>query len=122
MERSSKLTLGMTLLLAGVASASTARTLVQAGVLIDGVGATRQEVTIVVDEGRIVESVIIGDENRGAEFELVMHGADYFAAAGLAPDSHFKTVVLRFVMDDDARRYHLPVMLSPHSYSTWWSG
>ena len=72
------------------------------------------------DEGRIVETVEINDSNRGCEFELVFHGQDYFASS-LAADSMVKTVVLRFAMDDDRKRYHLPVMLSPHSYSTWWS-
>lgn len=73
------------------------------------------------DEGRIAESVDIDDSNRGSEFELVFHGRDYFAGQSLAVDSMVNTVVIRFVMDDNARRYHLPVMLSPHSYSTWWS-
>ena len=73
------------------------------------------------DEGRIVETVEINDSNRGCELELVFHGRDYFARS-LATDSMVKTVVLRFAMDDDQRRYHLPIMLSPHSYSTWWSG
>ena len=54
--------------------------------------------------------------------ELVLHGADFFAARGIAQATPVKTVVLRFAMDDDRRRYHLPVMLSPHSYSAWWSG
>jgi 5-hydroxyisourate hydrolase len=74
------------------------------------------------DEGRIAESVEIDDFSRGSEFELVFHGRDYFAAQSLAADSMVKTVVIRFVMDDNARRYHLPLMLSAHSYSTWWSG
>ena len=74
------------------------------------------------DEGRISENVEVDDSVRGREFELVFHGRDYFAAQSLAADSMVKTVVIRFVMDDDAKRYHLPLMLSPHSYSTWWSG
>ena len=73
-------------------------------------------------EGRIIESVEIDDANRGAEFELVLHGTDYFASRGLASKSPLRRVVLRFTMDDGNARYHLPVMLAPHSYSTWWSG
>ena len=72
-------------------------------------------------EGRITETVAIDESNRGSEFELVFYGRDYFTGLSLATDSMVKTVVLRFVMDDDQKRYHLPVMLSPHSYSTWWS-
>jgi 5-hydroxyisourate hydrolase len=30
-------------------------------------------------------------------------------------------IVLRFAMPDPASRYHMPVILSPHGYSVWWS-
>ena len=73
-------------------------------------------------EGRFAERVELGEADRGAEFELVIHGADYFAAQGRALQSPVRTVVLRFTMDDDTRRYHLPVMLAPHAYSACWSG
>ena len=53
----------------------------------------------------------------GCEFELVMHAADYLGAT----DAVVRCVVIRLVIDDASRRYHMPVMLSPHSYSTWWS-
>ncbi len=68
-------------------------------------------------EGRISESVTIDESNIGAEFELVMHAADYFGTG----DVVVPCVVMRLVINDVNRRYHLPVMLSPHSYSTWWS-
>lgn len=73
-------------------------------------------------EGRVVETVMIDDANSGCEFELVFHGSEYFRSQGLDAGSMVKTVVLRFVMDGEQQRYHMPVMLSPHSYSTWWSG
>ena len=68
-------------------------------------------------EGRINETVTINDSNIGGEFELVMHAADYFGAS----DAVMPCVVMRLVIDDANKRYHLPMMLSPHSYSTWWS-
>ena len=68
-------------------------------------------------EGRINETVSIDASNIGAEFELVMHAADYFGAS----DAVVPCVVMRLVINDANRRYHLPVMLSPNSYSTWWS-
>jgi 5-hydroxyisourate hydrolase len=73
-------------------------------------------------EGRVAETVVIEGANSGCEFELVFHGADYFKSQGLGSGSMVKTVVIRFVMVDDQQRYHMPVMLSPHSYSIWWSG
>ena len=69
------------------------------------------------DEGRISESVVLEAADIGADFELVMHAADYFGATNAV----LPCVVLRLVIHEDERRYHLPVMLSPHSYSTWWS-
>ena len=68
-------------------------------------------------EGRINETLAVDAEDLGSEFELVMHAADYFGAT----DALVTCVVIRFVIDDDSRRYHMPVMLAPHSYSTWWS-
>jgi 5-hydroxyisourate hydrolase len=68
-------------------------------------------------EGRISETLPVNEADIGSEFELVIHAAEYF---------RFETavvaaVVIRFIVDDADRRYHLPVMLAPHSYSTWWS-
>ena len=68
-------------------------------------------------EGRISETINIDSTNLGCQFELVMHAADYFNAENAVVAS----VVIRFVISDGQKRYHLPVMLSPHSYSTWWS-
>ena len=68
-------------------------------------------------EGRIHETVTIDESNIGGKFELVMHAADYFDAS----DAVVPCVVIRLVISDADRRYHLPVMLSPYSYSTWWS-
>ena len=73
------------------------------------------------DDGRIGETVTLDDDSSGSEFELVIHGAEYFRAQGVRPNSKVEVVVLRFRMDDDGKRYHMPVMLAPHSYSTWWS-
>lgn len=73
------------------------------------------------DEGRISESVEIEKANRDAKFELVIHNAAYFSMQSIDDDSMVETIVIRFAMNDKHKRYHLPVMLSPHSYSTWWS-
>jgi 5-hydroxyisourate hydrolase len=73
-------------------------------------------------EGRVLESVEPGKADKSAQFELVFHSADYFAAHDLpeANGTCMKTVVLRFTMADRNKRYHMPVMLAPHSYSVSW--
>jgi len=73
------------------------------------------------DEGRISESVEIEKANRDAKFELVIHNAAYFSMQSIEDESMVETIVIRFAMTDSHKRYHMPVMLSPHSYSTWWS-
>lgn len=89
----------------------------------DGDGAARTVLDLLADaEGRIDETIALADFDGGGEFELVVHGAEYFAARGIDAGSSVSAVVIRFVMVDDDRRYHLPVMLAPHSCSTWWSG
>ena len=30
-------------------------------------------------------------------------------------------VVIRFKMDDDNKKYHIPLIISPNGYSVWWS-
>jgi len=72
-------------------------------------------------DGRVCESVDSGTD--GGDYELILHSADYFSRS--MPDmddpSIVQTVVVRFTMPAAATRCHIPVMLSPHSYSVWWS-
>ena len=57
-----------------------------------------------------------------ADYELVFHSADYFESEhNYAADQNVSTVVMHFKMPNPNKRYHMPVMLSPHSYSVWWS-
>ena len=71
-------------------------------------------------EGRIQQDIELVADGGADEFELVLHAADYFACKGVDAAGSMRVVVLRFIVDRE-RRYHLPVMLAPHSYSTWWS-
>ena len=75
------------------------------------------------EEGRIVESLDLSASDTECEYELVFHGADYFSTrpCPVENSSCMKVVVLRFSMPDPGKRYHMPVMLSPYSYSVWWS-
>jgi 5-hydroxyisourate hydrolase len=83
-------------------------------------GAHKQIVFDVIadHEGRISETLPVDEDTVGREFELVLYAAEYFEAEAAA----VPTVVIRFIASDADKRYHLPVMLAPHSYSTWWSG
>lgn len=69
--------------------------------------------TVSDKEGRIVEQI----EAQDGEYELIFYVADYFAV----DPAIVKTAVIRFAMSDNQKRYHMPLILSPHSYSVWWS-
>ena len=55
--------------------------------------------------------------------ELVFHTAGYFTVGGLPddPGQIMDTVLVRISLPDPDARYHVPVVLSPHSYTVWWS-
>ncbi len=71
-------------------------------------------------EGRILQEFAAATDGATTEFELVLQAAEYFAGQDLEVSGCVREVVLRFVAEDSGR-YHLPVMLAPHSYSAWWS-
>ena len=75
-------------------------------------------------EGRISESVTVESNRVDVIYELVFHTGDYFPVTVFAEESHHnvQSVVVRISMPDPDARYHIPVVLSPHSYTVWWSG
>lgn len=72
------------------------------------------------DEGRIIETVTI---NAAASYELVFYASDYFNMQGLGLKGRqiVDQAVVRLSLPDPDERYHIPIILSPHSYSLWWS-
>ncbi len=77
------------------------------------------------EEGRIIED-FEADEIGSAQFELEMYAADYFIAQSSIAQKNsaancVEQIVIRFKVISGKERYHMPIMLSPHSYSTWWS-
>ena len=75
-------------------------------------------------EGRISENILTSSTDTTTEYELVFHSADYYQSASLPDDGYqiLNKVVLRITLPESDANYHLPIMLSPHSYSVWWSG
>ena len=79
---------------------------------------------IASDEGRISETFTMNDSNKNTDYDVVFHSAAYYKKLQLPDDGIqiVKTIVLRISLSDPEEKVHLPVMLSPHSYSVWWSG
>jgi len=79
------------------------------------------------EEGRIAEPIDCKD---GDQLEVLFYGKDYFSAHSLLASSDsaisgplqiMEVVVVRITIPDATARYHIPIVLSPHSYSVWWS-
>jgi 5-hydroxyisourate hydrolase len=50
-------------------------------------------------------------------YRLTFETGAYFAAQDL--ECFFPQVTISFVVNDDVRHYHVPLLLSPYSYSTY---
>jgi len=87
-------------------------------------GRARVLETVTDDEGRISESVDVESDPPDTQYELVFYGGDYFASRNVSRGESqiMNAVVFRITMPKPDARYHIPVMLSLHSYSVWWSG
>jgi 5-hydroxyisourate hydrolase len=72
-------------------------------------------------DGRCDAALLEGDALRAGEYELLFHAGDYFAALGVrVPAPRFvDRVVLRFGIADATAHYHVPLLVSPWSYSTY---
>ena len=73
------------------------------------------------DDGRCDAPLLEGNEFKPGIYELVFHAAAYFAAQGVdLPDPPFVgDVTLRFGIADGDAHYHVPLLVSPWSYSTY---
>jgi len=73
--------------------------------------------------GRLVQEIEPAQIDVTASYELVFQTGPYWASQP-HPGSDVRAieeVVIRFSMPDPEARYHMPVILSPNSYSVWWS-
>jgi hydroxyisourate hydrolase len=72
-------------------------------------------------DGRTDEPVMAGDAMRAGEFKLVFHVAEYFRAQGvqLPAPPFLDRVPIRFGIADPAGHYHVPLLCTPWSYSTY---
>ena len=70
-------------------------------------------------DGRTDSPLLQGDETRGC-YELEFDIGDYFRGRGvdLSDPPFLDTVVIRFTISDD-EDYHVPLLASPWSYSTY---
>lgn len=72
-------------------------------------------------DGRTDRPLIATADARVGAFELVFHAGDYFRAQGakVADPPFLDVVPIRFAVADPAAHYHVPLLVSPWSYSTY---
>ena len=75
--------------------------------------------------GRFLTELDLADDSQDKNFELVFTTAAYWASRAVAREQDrqiLNEIVIRFAMPDPDKRYHIPVILSPNTYSVWLSG
>jgi 5-hydroxyisourate hydrolase len=88
---------------------------------LNGSERTRLVSTTTNSDGRCNAPLLEGGAFETGRYELVFQAGAYFAASGIAlPDPAFvDEVVLRFGIADADSHYHVPLLVSPWSYSTY---
>lgn len=73
------------------------------------------------NSGRLEENVDLSLTDEIDKFELIFNTGVYWNSFGLSSSENqiISEVVLRFSMPNKNARYHMPLILSPNSYSTW---
>lgn len=72
-------------------------------------------------DGRVAGPLLAGEAFAAGVYELDFHAGDYFRARGVAlPEPVFlERITIRFGIADAGAHYHVPLLLTPWSYSTY---
>jgi 5-hydroxyisourate hydrolase len=72
-------------------------------------------------DGRTDRPLIGVGDARAGRFELVFHAGDYFRRQGVktADPPFLDLIPIRFAIADPQAHYHVPLLVSPWSYSTY---
>ena len=74
-------------------------------------------------DGRTVDPLLSGEEMKAGEYELVFHVGGYFATKATSKTKgrivFLDRVPVRFGIGDPSASYHVPLLCSPWSYSTY---
>ena len=65
-------------------------------------------------DGRVDSPLLSGKEMATGTYELIFYVGDYFGER-----KFLDRVLVRFIISDAAAKYHVPLLVSPWSYSTY---
>lgn len=88
-------------------------------------GATSSIATYVTaDNGRVVSPLLEDDAFRAGRYQLTFYIGEYFRSRGLPlPDPAFiEDAVVRIGIADANQHYHVPLLITPWSYSVYRGG
>ena len=73
------------------------------------------------DDGRCPAPLLQGEQMLAGRYELEFCAGDYFAAQGIdnGEPRFLDRITIAFGIADAAQNYHVPLLLSPWSYSTY---
>jgi len=69
-------------------------------------------------DGRLDESLLEGQNLKKGGYELIFDVEGYFKNRE-TPSPFLKDVVIRFYIENIDENYHVPLLISPYSYSTY---
>ena len=81
---------------------------------------TKLNSTVLNSNGRSDKPLIEGTDFKEGQYELVFFVGDYFKKMTDLPKTPFlNEVVIRFGISNPKEHYHVPLLVSPWSYSTY---
>ncbi len=88
---------------------------------VDGAQLTLIHSTVTNADGRCDAPILQRDDYMSGVYQLQFHAGDYYRARGvvLQEPAFLDLVVLRFGIDAGQAHYHVPLLISPYSYSTY---
>ena len=58
----------------------------------------------------------LSDDDTRCEYEMICKTGDYFSEKRIISEINIK-----FKMEDNNKKYHIPIIISKNSYTVWWS-
>nr|WP_299379959.1 hydroxyisourate hydrolase [uncultured Halomonas sp.] len=88
---------------------------------LEGDSRTRLGEVTTNDDGRCDAPILEGAEFVAGEYELLFHAGEYLDSQQVAGDKprFLDRIPLRFGVANAEEHYHVPLLLSPYSYSTY---
>ena len=68
------------------------------------------------DGGRVLKEFNLSNDDCKSEYEMVCKTGNYFSEKKIVSEINIK-----FKMEDQNKKYHIPIIISKNSYTVWWS-